>query len=64
MGIGADLSKQEQEKQSRLMRGKVKEICATLGINLQDTWTEYTDRGQSEKMITRMHLFILCTTQP
>jgi hypothetical protein len=52
MGISADLSKQEQEKTSRLVRKKVKDICASIGITLRETWTDYKNDRLVDRMVS------------
>jgi hypothetical protein len=55
MGISADLPREEQERQSRLMRGKVKMICAGMQITLRETWTDYrAEPGLVDRMISSM----------
>jgi hypothetical protein len=55
MGISADLPRAEQERQSRLMRGKVKMICAGMQITLRETWTDYrAEPGLVDRMISSM----------
>jgi hypothetical protein len=52
MGISANVPKREQEKQSRLMRKKVKDICASIGITLRETWTDYKNDGLVDGMVS------------
>jgi hypothetical protein len=52
MGINSDLPKQDQAKQSRLMRQKVKDICGSIGITLRETWTDYKNDRLVDTMIS------------
>jgi hypothetical protein len=59
MGISANVPKQEQEKQSRLMRKKVKDICASIGITLRETWTDYKNDGLVDGMVSGQYSSLL-----
>jgi hypothetical protein len=52
MGISADVSKRDQARQSRLMRKKVKDICASIGITLRETWTDYKNDRLVDGMVS------------